>query len=296
VQRSAQILVAMMASGALFADFASAPAIGIAMASGSFVVNNVEVKGNTTLFDGAAVRTTAASLKFRTAGGARFDLGTQSQADFFTDHAVLRRGAGQLRGARYSLEALGLRIGVSRLNSVARVRLDGKKAVFVSAVGGTAVVTNIQGVKLAEVTPGLPLRFVPQAAGANLFQLSGCLLEKSARIIIVDQTTNQMFELRGNGLEAEIGNRVAVTGTALQNITPVAGASQVIEINTIKQVSPGGCLAVAESVGAEPPPRPTAPVEMAHKSHTAAIVLGVLVAGGAAAGVGIAMSSKNKSQ
>lgn len=292
-----QAFIAVIVSGSLALSFGAEPAIGIAMASGSFRVNNVEVTGNTTLFEGAVVKTSGASLKFRTSGGARVELGTGSQAAFFKNHATLQMGAGQVQGSHYYIDALNLRVATSRGSAVAQVRVDGDKAILVSVANGSAMVTNTQGVILAEVTAASPLRFQPQAAGDDTFQLSGCLLQKSGRLIIVDQTTNQVYELRGSGdLLTDVGNRVKVVGTTLKYVEPVAGALQVIQVQSITQVSPGGCLAVASTVGADPPPRPTAPVEIAKKSHNGAIILGVLVAGGAAAGVGVAMSGKSKSQ
>ena len=52
---SVQSLIALILVGTLTISLAAGPAIGVAVASGSFQVDSSTVYGNTTLFDGSIV-------------------------------------------------------------------------------------------------------------------------------------------------------------------------------------------------------------------------------------------------
>lgn len=268
------------------------------MASGPFHIDSAEIKGNASLFEGSMLATGEASSKLRINGGARLEVAPDSQARVFARRAVLERGAGQLQGAApYLLEARTLRITVPSAAGIARVQLDEGGAVLVSAVNGPVRVSNSTGVLVANLAAGRSLRFQPQAAASDAFEATGCLLKKQGRFIIVDQTTSQVFELRSGELNAELGNRVTVKGVSLSAAQPVAGAAQAISVRSVTQVAPGGCLATAASVGADPPPGATA-TGTAHESvgPNKAVIAGVIIAGGAAAGVAVALSNKSKSK
>ena len=188
-------------------------------------------------------------------------------------------------GASYLLEARTLRIVTSGPKAIARVRLDSHGAVLVSAVNGPVRVSNAAGVLVANLAAGRNLRFEPQGTESNSFEVTGCLLKKTGRFVVVDQTTNQVFDVRGTDLSAELGNRVTVKGTgAPADITPVAGAVRVIIVQSVTQIAAGGCLAVAGSVGADQPPGSRATTtEPPAKGVNKAVIAGVAVAGGAAA-------------
>jgi hypothetical protein len=294
---TAQMLLSLILTGSLFQSLAAGPAIGIAMAEGPFRIDRAEVKGNASLFDGSDVETGEASSKLRINGGARLEIGTDSQAKVFATHAVLERGGGQLEsGAAYSLEARTLRIGTGGPKAIARVRLDGR-GVLVSAVNGPVRVSTAAGVLVANLAAGRNLRFEPQGAESNAFEVTGCLLKKAGRFVVVDQTTNQVFDVRGTDLTAELGNRVTVKGTgAPADINPIAGAVRVIMVQSMTEVAPGGCLATAASVGADPPPGTRATTsEPPAKGVNKAVIAGVVVAAGAGAGIAVALSNKSKS-
>jgi hypothetical protein len=116
-------------------------------------------------------------------------------------------------------------------------------------------------------------------------------------LIVVDQTTNQIVEVRGDAatLAAQAGNRVQVKGVADRSAQAVAGASLVIQVSAIEQVGLGGCLAAAASAGADPVGRAPAAAETP-KGHAALIAgVAVLGAGGAIAGVVLTTRKKSKS-
>lgn len=268
--RIIQPLISLIVTGCLTHGLAAGPAIGIAMASGPFHVDRSEVRGNASLFDGSEVTTSEASSKLRIDGGARLEVSTDSQAKVFAHHAVLEKGAAQVEGPpAYSLDARTLRINAAAPKAIARVRLDGANAVLVSAVNGPVRVSSASGVLLANLAAGQSQRFQ--------FEGTGCVLKKNGRLIVVDQATNQVYELTGTDLASELGNRVTIKGQA------------------VTEVAPGGCLATAASVGADPLPGAT-PVHEAHGPNKAVITGVVLIGGGAAVGIAVALSGKSKSQ
>ena len=293
-QSTVQSLCSLLLIGTLTHSFAAGPALGVAMASGSFHVGTAEVKGNASLFDGSEIRTGSASSKLRFSNGARMELGTGAQALVRTDRVVLQRGAGQVQGGTvYGIDARTLRIVPLATQAIARVQLDGANAVLVSAVNGPVRVTTASGVLLARLEAGSNLRFEPQSgSSADAFDVSGCLLKKNGQFILVEAVTNQIFELRGADLTAQLGNRVRVRGTG-------AAAPRIIQVSDVTLIGPGLCLGVAGSVKADPLPGTnvspaTAEVKKAG-SNKGLIIAGVLIAGGAAAAIPLASSSKSKS-
>jgi len=295
-----QAFLSLLLTGCMTHALAAGPSIGIAMANGRFQIDRSEVQGNASVFDGSEITTLDASSKLRMKNGARLELGASSGAKIFSNYAVLERGAGQVEGApAYPLEALKLRISGTVPKAIARVRLDGTAAVVVSAVNGPVRVLNPYGLLIANVAAGRNLRFEPQGGASDAFEITGCLLKKVGRLIIVDQTTNQVFEVRGLESTDQLGNRVLLKGTTVAGATPQEGAQQVIAARSVTPVAPGGCLATAASVGASPPPGSTAvPVEAptAGGGPNKAVILGVVVGGAAAVGIAVALSSSSKSK
>lgn len=299
-----QASLSLVLIGSMAFTYAAAPSIGIAMASGPFEINRSAVQGNASLFEGSEIRTTAASSKLRLNGGARLEVGTESQVKVFGSYTILEKGAGQVENnTNYRLEAKTLRVSGAAPRAIARVQLDGSSAVLVSAVNGPVRISNAAGVLLAKLAAGGSLRFEPQGAAADTFELSGCLLKKGGKTIIVDRTSNQIFELRGADTSTEFGNRVNLKGKAVDTAASVSGAGQVVRVESLTTAAPGGCLATAAAIGADPLPGTTTstPTDPQPRVGGAggtnkAVIAGVVIAGGAGAGLAVALASKSKSK
>ena len=296
VPPTAQALIALLVTGCLTGNLFASPAIGVAIANGPFQIDRSEVTGNASLFEGSEVVTEEASSKLRLNGGARLELGAGSQLRVFANRAVLERGAGQVQGpAAYSLQALTLRVTAGP-KAITRVRLDGSNAILVSAFNGPVRVSNAAGVLVATVAPGRNLRFQPDAAEPDSFEVSGCLLRKDGRLIVVDGISNQIFEVRGAAdLTGKLGNRVTVKGREVPGAQPMEGAVHFIAVDSVADVAPGGCLATAASMGAEPPPGTVAVSKIASKGTNKAVIIGVVVAAAAGGGIAVALSQSSKS-
>ena len=290
-----QDLLSLILIGALTTGMAASDAaIGVAIARGQFQVDNAVVSGNSTVFEGAHLQTGAFSSSINLHNGTRLALGPESRAKVMTAHLLLEKGLGEVQASSsYQIEARTLRISPSHPKSIARVLIDGERKVRVEAVEGPVKVFNHSGILVARVNPGLALSFEPQAAQEDSFQVEGCLLMKQGKPVLLDQTTNQMLELRGADVSQHVCNRVRVAGSAIRGATPMPGAAQVIQIRAVERTATAGCLAAATQVQADPcQVRAPVPVPAARvESHTG-VYVGVGVA--AAAGIGIAVALATK--
>jgi hypothetical protein len=269
----------LFVSGAVSSLTAAGTPIGMAVANGSFLVDHSRVWGNTTLFDGSVIETATAQSEVQLNGGVTMRLASDSRATVYQNKLILESGYGQLQSAApYEIQARSLQISPARPDSVARVKLEGASKVTVAALRGDVRVLNAAGLLVANVEAGKSLDFEPQTAGAAApTRACGCLLEKSGKTIMVEQTTNVILELQGLGLERELGNRVEITGVAASSPVSVSGASQLIKVAAVKGVSKGGCTGIARKVGAT-----------TVAAGTATAVVGAAAGAGSAAGAGAA--------
>jgi hypothetical protein len=250
---------------------ASAPAIGMASAPSGITLDNSRVSGNATLFDGSTVQTEVYS-RIKLNNGTRLDLGAGSKAQIFANRVALENGMSEAQSSTgYEIDTRTLKIQPSDATSIARVLVGADKAVLVTALNAPVNVLNRDGLLVARVAPGMPLSFMPQAGGANSFSSTGCVLQKSGAAILVDDTGNQVFELRGSDLRKAVGNKTMVTGTIDSSATAAGGASQVVKVTKATITSKGGCTSVATKLGAT----------------TAAVGLAAGVAGATAGGVAV---------
>lgn len=251
VQLTNRALLALVLCGTVSISFSSAPAIGLAVAEGSFQVNHARVWGNATLFDGNLIETSESSSRLQLESGVAMRLASDSRARVYQSRLVLEKGTGQLESANYLIEADTLRVSPDSPGSVARVQVNGDNRVIVAAYQGSVRVSNSQGVLVAKLDTGRELTFEPQTAGpATLTKVSGCLLRKGGQLVIVDETTNVVMQLQGAGLEANLGNRVEIGGSAASEAPTVSGASQTINVTEVKVIAKGGCATVAKKIGA----------------------------------------------
>ncbi|MGH9559231.1 MAG: hypothetical protein ACRD30_08315 [Bryobacteraceae bacterium] len=238
--------VAVLAASSI--AFGASPAIGIVTASGHFTVDRSEVWSNSTLFDGATVETAAASSEMSLANGVKLQLGSQSRARIWQNHAALQKGVGQSAGS-YEIDAAGLKIRGASGNAHLRVGLADR--VEVAALSGSARVMNGAGLLLASIPAGHAMSFNMQAGTTGAVTRTGCLLYKDGRFILQDENTQEVAELNGAGLAPDVGNRVQIAGTATSARPDVSPATLAINVSSVVQKSEGGCLTTAAALGAQ---------------------------------------------
>jgi hypothetical protein len=264
------LLLIVLATGVASGLWAAGPAIGIVTASGNLQLDHARIAGNGTLFDGSVIQTDRASSRIQLNNGVQMRLSADSRATVFQHRLVLEAGQSELTATSvFEVEARSLHISPATADASARISLNSQRRVLVAAVRGTLRVSNASGVIVARIDAGDALDLEPQAAGATAAtQASGCLLEKSGHLILVDRTTNVVLELQGMDLSLNVGNRVEVTGRASGAKPGIADASQVVSVAGVKVIAKGGCTAVAKKIGAS----------------TAVVAAGGAAAGAAAAG------------
>jgi hypothetical protein len=276
-----------LAISAAYAAPANTP-IGMAVTSGTLQVDHARVSGTATIFEGSTVDTSASPSVVRLDNGARFSMAAETHIRVYPNRMVMEAGSGQMEsGNGYEVEARTLRISPGSSSAVARIRIAGERKVTVASVRGTIRVANFAGLVVANVEAGSSLDFEPQDAGAAApTHVSGCLVVKDGKPVIVDRTTNVVLELQGDTLGTMVGNRVEITGVAEKTPSTVEGASQVVKVAGLKLVAKGGCTAIAKKVGAS-----VAAGALAGGAAAGAAGAGAAGAGAAAAGVGAATAA-----
>lgn len=267
--------IALMLTATLASGMAANPAIGFAMARGSFRLDNATVSRNGTLFDGTLIETAQVLSELQLQGGVRIELAPGSRGTVYRDRLVLERGQGQLAGTAYQIEGNKIRVNAAAAYSSARVALEGTNRVVVAALGGPVRVTNGEGVLLANIHPGKALEFEPQAGAAAPTKMTGTLEKRDGHFLLTDETTGVTVELQGPGLDRNVGKRVEITGSTVIGAQAAAGAGQVIRVTAVTVLAAAGTAAAAGAAG----------VAVATK----AIIAGVIIAG-ASTGVAVGVT------
>src|SRR5580698_4747305 len=220
------------------ASFAASTAIGLVVANGSFQVDRSSVRGSATLFDGNVIETNVSASQLHLHNGVSLRLAAESRARVYESRLVLEKGIGQLESTNYRIEADSLQVEADKPGATARVQLTGPNRVVVAARDGEVRVSNSDGVLIARLDSGREMAFEPQDSGAAAAtKISGILALKDGKFIVVDRTTNVTMQLQGTGLEGEVGNLVEITGTVDPAPPTVAGASQIIDVTSIKRLT-----------------------------------------------------------
>ncbi|HUD99480.1 MAG TPA: hypothetical protein VMR62_07895 [Bryobacteraceae bacterium] len=264
---------------ALAVGFAASSAIGLVVANGSFQLEHSKVRGSATLFDGNLIETNASSPQLRLNNGTSLRLAAESRARVYPSRLVLEQGTGQLESTHYRIEAAGLRIETDRPGTTARVLLDGPRRVVVAARDGSVRISNTGGILIARLDSGREMTFEPQVDIGTLTKVSGILAVKDGKFIVVDRITNVTMQVQGAGLEAVAGNLVEITGTVNPSAPVVAGASQLIDVTSIKRLMKGGAGVAAGVAGAGAAGAAAGGLSIAATVATVAIVGGVAAAG-----------------
>lgn len=233
-----KMIVAVMVSS-LSIGLAAPPAIGIAQSTGRFQMDNSPVSGTATVFEGSRIDTKSSAPRIDLQSGPSFQLSPDSRAVVYGNRAVIEQGGGIFESSErasgtFQVQARNLSIQSDQGAGSARVQLAGATRVQVAALRGAVRVRNAQGVLVASLAPGTSLEFDPQASQGGKARVSGCLQRKANRFMLTDETTSVTMELRGEGLDKEVGNNVLVNGT----MEAVADL-QAINVTTIERVGKG---------------------------------------------------------
>ena len=256
----------------------AAPAIGIVTASGHFSVEGSQVWGNATLFDGTTIETSSASSELSLRNGVKVQLGAESRARIWQNRLDLEKGIAQL-AAPASFDA--------RVSEQAKLIRAPFRAPL--QAGGAFQVTQGQTVH------------------------TGCMLYKDGHFLVQDQTTQEVIEISGQDLAANVGNRVEVRGAASSARAGVAPATSVMNVTSVAEVAQGGCLSVATTLDAKaevpastagptaasakpPSPSPTPAAHTGMSTGAKAAIVAAIGGGGAGAALALKGSKSSTSQ
>lgn len=305
---SVQSLTALILAANLSLGMAAAPAVGIVTAPGSFRIDNSNVAGNATLFEGNQIETGRSSSNLQFNNGAKMQLAADSRGIVYRDRLVLEKGSGRFEN--YGVEALSLRIRPEAAAevSVRKSSAAGPGSVEVEALNGPVRVTTANGVLLANMQAGRKLAFAPGSAlQAAPTTVTGCLESAGGKLLLTDETSLVRFEVQGAGLVKEEGNRVQISGT----VTPVPEGMSRVQSTAVKQLSKkcshrttaaaaagigaagagaGTAAAGAGSAGSGTAAASTVAVAMG--AATKVVIAGVVIAG-AATGTALAVVSRD---
>ncbi len=284
IAASPLMLVPLMLAPLMLASesAATAPVIGMTSSQNGVTLDNSQVSGTATLFDGVTVQSQGYS-RLHLNNGTRLDFAAGSKARVFANHAALSAGMTEMQSpSGFEIDTTNLKVLSTDAKSVARVKIDSNQ-VYVTALNSPVTVLNSQGWLVAKVAPGLPMAFATQGAAAmNSFNVTGCVLNKNGVAILDDETGHQVSELRGTDLRKVVGSHAHIVGTVDATATPGGGAAQVVKVSTATIAAKGGCSTQAAALGA------TAAAAGLGAAATAGAVAGTAVAAGAGVGIGTA--------
>ena len=275
---------------------AAPPAIGIVTASGHFTLDQSQVWGNATVFEGSVVETGAASSEIALRSGAKLQLAKDSRARILSDRVVIEKGIGQI----FAPDSFEVNAANLRVHSTGRLRVSVGDNVEVASLAGSARVSSAAGILLAAIPAGRTMEFTPQAANGVVTR-TGCLLFKNYHFIMQDENTQEVVELNGQNLAAQVGNRVQIAGTASSAKPAVNIATLVVNVSNVTPKSSGGCLSVASTLNAQTEmPAANAPQTAADTPKSGGLSTGAKVAiivaiAGGGAGAAIALAGKKSS-
>ena len=230
-------LICLTLMGCVLTLMGAVPSVGIVKSTGDFRVDGSTIRGNSTVFEGNLIETTAARSTVQL-GEAQITLLPNSRAKVYRDHTVLESGSELMRnGEKHMIEAATLQIASAAKDGVVLVAMGGPNHVTVFASSGTAQVRTAAGLLVASLRPGMGLAFTPQAGAATAMQMAGVVESTNGKFFLTDTTSKTRVELRGTDLAKFKGKSVQITGSIIPGAAAAGGASQVVQVTKIEQLS-----------------------------------------------------------
>jgi hypothetical protein len=216
-------------------EVAAAPpsAIGVIKSTGEFRVDGSTIRGNSTVFDGSVIETTAARSEVQLTG-LQITLSPDSRIRVYRDHTVLEHGSGLLKDVeKQVVEAETLRIAPATKASIVQVEI-GPSGVELVARVGSAEVRNASGVLVASLHTGVALALDPQAGASAAVKMTGVVVFKNGKYFLTDVTSNVTVELEGPDVAKFAGKMVEIAGSVIPSATPAAPASELVSVANIR--------------------------------------------------------------
>jgi hypothetical protein len=222
---------------------AASPSIGSVTARGETKIDNYEVRGSGTLFDGSVVETgqsVSSGADLRLAGNAEITLLRDSRGTLYRDRLVLQRGTAQLGLTdSFRVQASGVLVVPVEEHSSGIVSIDAGNAVTVEARNGTLEIRDSSGAGIARVRPGHPLTF--SSVNDKLsgeFSANGVVTAENGHYYLSSSDTGMRYEIKGDNLQSYDGSPVFASGL-LEAAAPGTEAAGLLLASSIQSWSSG---------------------------------------------------------
>ena len=233
---------------------AASPSIGSLTARGETRIDNREVKGSGTVFDGSVVETgqsISSSADLRLGNSAEVDLWRDSRGTLYRDRFVLERGTAQLGLTDlFHVEANGVVVVATEAHASGIVSIDPGNSVTVEAKDGAFEIRNSSGASIARVHPGNPLTFSAATnKSAAEFSAAGTISLENGRYYLNSPETGMKYEVKGDNLQNYDGSSVVVSGV-LEVAAPAAGLAGVLVASSVQSSNANTLLGQPAQTGA----------------------------------------------
>ncbi len=203
------------------------PSIGSLTGRGETRIDNQQVQGSGTVFDGSVVETgksISSAADLRIANNVAITLLRDSRGTLYRDHLMLQRGTAQLGLTdSFRIQANGMVVVPAEAHSSGIVSIDPANSVTVEAKNGTLEIRNSSGASLALVRAGHPLTFsaLTDKSPAE-FSATGTISSENGHYYLNSTETGLKYEVKGDNLQSLAGTSVVASGV-LETAKPAAG-------------------------------------------------------------------------
>jgi hypothetical protein len=217
------------------------PSIGSATARGELRIDNQEVQGSGTVFDGSVVETgksISSGADLRLVNKTEITLLRDSLGTLYSDRFMLQRGSAQLGStASFRVLASGMVVVPTEAHSSGIVTIDPANSVTVETKNGTLEIRNSSGSSVALVRAGHALTFSSLADKSPAeFSATGTVTSENGRYYLNSAETCMKYEVKGDNLQDYNGTSVVASGV-LQSATPAAGVAGLLLASSLQPSS-----------------------------------------------------------
>jgi hypothetical protein len=221
---------------------AASPSIGSVTARGEIRIDNHEVQGSGTVFNGSVVETgqsISSGADLRLANNEEITLMRDSRGTLYRDHFELERGTALLGLTdSFRINANGVVVVPTEAHSSGTVSINPANSVTVEARNGTLEIRNPFGAGLARVHPGHALTFSSVSGKSPTeFSVTGTVSSENGRYYLCSSETGMKYELKGNNLKDYDGASIVASGV-LEPAAPAAGVSGLLRASDISSHQP----------------------------------------------------------
>lgn len=218
---------------------AASTSIGSVTARGETKIDNHNVQGSGTVFDGSVVETgqsISSGADLRLANNEEVTLLRDSRGTLYSDHFVLERGAARLGLTdSFCIQANGVVVVPTEAHSSGIVSIDQANSVTVEAKNGTLEIRNPAGAGVARVHSGTALTFSSVTGkSTGEFSAAGTVSSENGHFYLSSSETGMKYEMKGDDLKSYEGSSVVASGVLQPAAAPATGVAGLLVANSLR--------------------------------------------------------------